>query len=105
MSPLTSIGVEGTATESPGVEANNASNELQWCAPPRATPEVARITSGTLPLNIKRIFAAWFRISSIAPKAKSMKFKSTIGWQPYIAAPTPAATMAASEMGESFTRS
>ena len=50
------------------------------------------------------ILAAWFAISSIAPKAKSTKFRSTIGCMPAMAAPTPSATMAASEMGESNTR-
>jgi len=54
---------------------------------------------------MKRIFAAWLMISSMAPKAKSMKLRSTTGRRPFIAAPTPAATIAASEMGALRTRS
>ena len=48
------------------------------------------------------ILAAWFTISSMAPSEKSTKFKSTIGCI-RSAAPTPAATMAASEIGASST--
>ncbi len=45
--PFTSQAFDGTATASPAVCANKDSNELQWCAPPSAVPDVARITSGT----------------------------------------------------------
>ena len=56
--PFTSHGRDGTASESPAVCAKSDSSAFEWCAPPRATPDVARITSGTGCPNMNRIFAA-----------------------------------------------
>src|SRR5436309_2359043 len=66
-----------------------------------------RITSGTVgrPPSMKRNFAAWLTSWSIVSATKSKIWISTTGRSPAIAAPTPAPTNVASEIGVSRTRS
>src|SRR2546425_279863 len=66
-----------------------------------------RITSGTVgrPPSMKRNFAAWLTSWSIVSATKSKIWISTTGLSPAIAAPTPAPTNVASEIGVSRTRS
>ena len=61
-------------------------------------PMGSRATSGTRPWppNMKRFFAAWLTISSIAHSAKSMTRISTTGRRPASAMPTAAPMMLAS---------
>ena len=61
-------------------------------------PIGSRATSGTRPWppNMKRFFAAWLTISSIAHSAKSTTRISTTGFSPASAMPTPAPTIVAS---------
>ena len=58
------------------------------------------MTSGTitLPPSMKRIFAAWLTICSMASVAKSENWNSRTGLQPASAAPT--ATPACAEFGD-----
>ena len=65
-----------------------------------------RITIGTRPCppNMKRFFAAWLTISSIAHSAKSTTRISTTSFRPVSAMPTAEPTMVDSEIGASMTR-
>jgi len=54
---------------------------------------------------MKRFFAAWLTISSIAHSAKSTTRISTTGFRPVSAMPTAAPAIVASEIGVSMTRS
>ena len=88
--------------------ANNASKLSECCAAEeRSVPSDARSTIGTVawPPNMYRNFDAWFTISSIAPSVNSTKLIEATGRSPVTAAPTEAATMIASEIGMSITRS
>ena len=63
-------------------------------------PAGKRITSGTetSPPSMKRIFAAWLTICSMASVAKSENWNSKIGRMPVSAAPT--ATPATAQLGD-----
>ena len=92
----------------PGTWANQASRLCECCAAaPVPEPAGARMTSGTCaaPPSMKWIFAAWLTIWSIAQVTKSENCSSTTGRSPHRAAPTPAPTIAISEIGVSRTRS
>ena len=65
------------------------------------------MTSGTetSPPSMKRIFAAWLTICSMASVAKSENWNSKIGRMPASAAPTATPAPPSSEIGVSITRS
>ena len=74
--------------------ANHASRLCECCAAePRHSPIGRRATSGTRPWppNMKRAFAAWLTISSMAQSAKSTTRISTTGFSPASAIPTAGA--------------
>ena len=105
--PLASYADDGIATLSPGVCASHASRLwLCWAPAPRPAPEATVMTSGTRtsPPNMNFILAAWFTTWSRQTARKSMNMMSTTGRSPREAAPTPAPTIAASEIGVSIIR-
>ena len=106
-SPMTSRGVAGVTTVSPGTDAYHPSKDCECVAPTEApAPVTVRIISGmeNCPPDIYRILAAWFTIWSIASRLKLMVISSTTGRRPTIAAPTPAPTITDSASGESLIR-
>ncbi len=105
---MASAGLAGATTFSPGVPANQPSNDCECCAVSwLPAPFGVRMTSGqrTSPPNIAPILAAWLTTWSIATSRKLSVMISTIGRSPSIAAPIPAPTKPSSEIGVSRTRS
>jgi hypothetical protein len=92
----------------PGTCANHASRLWLCCAGgagARAAGQANTIGTLALPPNMKRIFAAWLTICSIASVTKSENWISSTGRMPVIAAPTAAPASPNSLMGVSITRS
>ena len=91
----------------PGTSASQVS-KLCECVAPNCTPAPvgALITIGTsiCPPDMYRRFADMLTIWSNATSAKLIDISSTIGRNPTLAAPTPAPTNAASEIGVSLMR-
>ena len=73
---------------------------------PKPAPVIVRITIGTwvCPPDMKRSFAAWLTIMSIATVVKFISMISATGWMPTRAAPTAAPMIACSEIGVERTR-
>ena len=87
--------------------ANQASSMSECCAPvPTPAPVAVRMVSGTAvwPPDMKRSFAAWLTIWSMATVMKFISMISATGRMPAIAAPIAAPTMACSEIGVARTR-
>src|SRR5690606_27613933 len=101
-SPLASAGSIQLITFSPGVLAIQASNIWECCcANWPADPDGPRNTMGQpyWPPDCESVLAALLTIWSNASMAKFQVINSTIGFRPFIAAPTPRPAKPSSVMG------